>query len=66
MNTAIPRKECQFDPTAFYPSGMRSIAFCCPICGQTILTGMPHPDFSVWDTIDSQQTSVTQQVSKSC
>jgi hypothetical protein len=30
------------------PIGM----FHCPLCGEMVLAGMPHPDYSAWDLID--------------
>jgi hypothetical protein len=45
-------KQCRFDPMAPQyidaPIGM----FHCPLCGEMVLAGMPHPDYSAWDLID--------------
>lgn len=48
---------CPFDPSDdLYinaPIGM----FHCPLCGEMVLAGMPHPDYSVWDLIDNERNS---------
>lgn len=48
---------CPFDPSddryIDAPIGM----FHCPLCGEMVLAGMPHPDYSVWDLIDKERNS---------
>ncbi len=36
------------------PIGM----FHCPLCGEMVLAGMPHPDYSAWDLIDADKQGV--------
>jgi hypothetical protein len=36
------------------PIGM----FHCPECGEMVLAGVPHPDYSIWDQIDSERVSI--------
>lgn len=37
------------------PIGM----FHCPLCGEMVLAGMPHPDYNAWDLIDSERNNET-------
>lgn len=46
-------KSCQYDPreTAGLPIGM----YHCPECGEMVLAGVEHPDYSILDESNEQQ-----------
>lgn len=48
------QKKCDFDPMAPDYIGAPIGMFHCPLCGEMVLAGMPHPDYSAWDLIDSE------------
>jgi len=45
--------KCPFDPTEYkdVPIGM----FHCPICGEMVIAGIPHPDYSLLDEPEQDQ-----------
>lgn len=44
--------KCDFDPTVYKdaPLGM----FHCPLCGEMVVAGLPHPDYEYVDTYPKQ------------
>ena len=45
---------CTFDPTVYanQPIGM----FHCPICSNMVIAGLPHPDYSLLDTEEDEES----------
>jgi hypothetical protein len=39
---------CTFDPTEYEGTGM----FHCPVCGEMVIAGITHPDYSMLDDIN--------------
>jgi hypothetical protein len=50
-------RQCSFDPMAEAYIGAPIGMFHCPLCGEMVLAGMPHPDYSIWDMIDEVEPS---------
>jgi hypothetical protein len=59
-------RQCSFDPMAEAYIGAPIGMFHCPLCGEMVLAGMPHPDYTVWDMIDDERTRTRSQSSSSC
>jgi hypothetical protein len=47
-------EPCPYDPTmlAGAPIGMLH----CPLCGETVIPGLPHPDYSLLDDDEAEPT----------
>lgn len=60
MTTPIKRKPCRFDPMALQYIGAPIGMFHCPLCGEMVLAGMPHPDYTAWDLIDAERNHEAQ------
>ena len=45
--------ECEYDPTKLVglPIGM----FHCPLCGEMIVAGFPHPNYSLLEDLDNAE-----------
>lgn len=45
--------KCPYDPREMsdQPIGM----FHCPLCGEMVIAGMPHPDYSILDKEEEQE-----------
>ena len=39
--------KCEFDPTLLVGYSLGQMH--CPICGEMVLVGCTHPDYSLWD-----------------
>lgn len=53
MPTTNESQRCTFDPTAYagLPIGM----FHCPQCGEMVIAGMEHPDYSLLEDEQDEQ-----------
>lgn len=60
------QKKCRFDPMAPQYIGAPIGMFHCPLCGEMVLAGMPHPDYSAWDLIDAERQTTSQSSETFC
>jgi len=42
------KRKCKFDPRTYAEAAIGQ--FHCPLCGEMVLAGYPHPDYSILDT----------------
>lgn len=43
----MTKKKCTFDPRTYTESAIGQ--FHCPVCGEMVVAGFPHPDYSIFD-----------------
>lgn len=48
------RPKCSYDPSLI-PNSVPIGMFHCPECGEMVIAGMPHPDYSLLDDLSEDE-----------